>query len=234
VQQTSGNITASGTFTVSGTAIDSMHYGTVSVSGGNVNLTVALKPTVTGKSYSRAPGTAVKIYASDLAATATVDSLLSYTATFDHCASTTANSVTLGNNGQSGNSAIMVYPGNAANSDDSFSYTVNDGHGGTVSGTVSITINNNVTGQATINLVGQAATLGFFGIPGYHYIVQRSVDGLNNWQDLTSVTTSDVTPSGTSVSSGVVTAPSGGSFTVTDPSPPSNPASVYYQLRATP
>jgi len=234
-QQASGNISASGTLTVSGTAIDSSHYGTVSVSGGNVNLTVALKPTVTGKTYSRAPGTAVKIYASDLAATATVDSSLSYTATFDHCAATTANSVTLGNNGQtSGNSAIFIYPGNAANSTDSFSYTINDGHGGTVSGTVNITINNNSTGQATINLAGQTATLGFFGIPGYHYVVQRSVNSLSNWQDLTSVTTSDVTPGGTSVSSGVITAPSGGAFTVTDPSPPSNPTSVYYQLRAAP
>lgn len=235
-QQASGNITSSGTFTVSGTAIDSTHYGTVSVSGGNVNLTVALKPTVAGKSYSRAPGTAIKIYASDLAATATVDSSLGYTATFDHCASTTANSVTLGNNGQTaGNSAILVYPGNAANSSDSFSYTINDGYGGTVSGTGTITINNNVTGQASINLVRQTATLGFFGVPGYHYIVQRSVDSLNNWQDLTSVTTSDVTPSGTSVDgNGVITAPSGGAFTVTDSSPPSNPTSVYYQLRAAP
>jgi autotransporter-associated beta strand protein len=235
VQQTSGNITSAGTYTVTGTAIDSTHYGTIAVSVGNVVLTVALKPTVTGKSYSRAPGTALKIYASDLAATATVDSSLSYTATFDHSASTTANSVTLGNNGQSGNSAILIYPSTAANSADSFSYTINDGHGGTVSGTVTITVNSGATGQATINVAGQSATLGFFGVPGYHYVVQRSVDSLSNWQDLTGVTTGDVTPSGTSVDgNGVITAPSGGAFNVTDSSPPSNPTSVYYQLRAAP
>jgi autotransporter-associated beta strand protein len=234
-QQASGNITSSGTFTVSGTAIDSTHYGIVSVSAGNVVLTVALKPTVAGKSYSRAPGVAYKIYASDLAATATVDTSLGYTATFDHCASTTANSVTLGNNGQSGNSAIILYPGSAANSGDSLSYTINDGHGGTVSGTVTITINTNVTGQASINLAGQTATLGLFGMPGYHYVVQRSVNSLNNWQDLINVTTSNLTPGGTSVDgNGVITAPSGGAFTVTDPSPPPSPTSVYYKLRAAP
>jgi len=233
VHQTSGNVSASGTFTVTGTAIDSTHYGSIAAdNSGNVVLTVAKKPTVAGKTYSRAPGVALKIHASDLAATATVDTFLGYTATFDHCVSTTANSVTLGNNGQTtGNSAILVYPSSAANSGDSFSYTINDGHGGMVSGTVTITINN-VTGQATINLAGQTATLGFFGVPGYHYVVQRSVNSLNDWQDLSNVT---VTPDGTSVDgSGVITAPSGGAFTVTDPSPPSNPNSVYYQLRSAP
>jgi len=237
VSQASGSITAGGTLTLNAasTAIDSTHYGTLSVSAGNVNLTVALKPTVTGKTYSRAPGVAVKIYDSDLASTATVDGSLGYTPTFDHCDSTTANSVTLGNNGQSGNTAILVYPGTAANSSDSFSYTIHDGHGGTASGTVTISINNNVTGQATINVAGQAATLSFFGVPGYHYVVQRSVNSLNNWQDLTSVTTSDVTPGGTSVDgNGVITAPSGGAFIVTDSSPSSNPDSVFYQLRAAP
>jgi hypothetical protein len=236
VQQASGNITSSGTFTISGTAIDSTHYGTVSVSAGNVVLTVALKPTVTGKTYSRAPGVAVKIFASDLAATATVDSSLGYTATFDHCASTTANSVTLGNNGQSGNSAIIVYPGSAANSGDSFSYTINDGHGGTVSGTVTITINTNVTGQSPgISMIGQTPVLSYFGIPGYHYVVQRSYNDLSHFSDVTTIITDNVTPSGTSVSSGVITAPSSGAFTVTDTTtPPEGTTAVFYQLRAAP
>jgi hypothetical protein len=234
-QQTSGNISASGTFTVTGTAIDSTHYGTISVSGGNVDLTVALKPTVTGKTYSRAPGVAIKVFASDLAATATVDS--GYTATFDHCASTTANSVTLGNNGQSGNSEIILYPGNAANSGDSFSYTINDGHGGSVSGTVTITINNNVTGQPPgINLIGSTPVLSYFGIPGYHYVVQRSYNDLSHFSDVTTITAANVTPSGTSVdSNGVITAPSIGAFTVTDTTtPPDGTSAVYYQLRAAP
>jgi len=44
IQQASGNITSAGTFTVSGTAIGAGTVGSIQVSGGNVNLVVAVTP----------------------------------------------------------------------------------------------------------------------------------------------------------------------------------------------
>lgn len=227
---TGGSITDGGNYPdVVGTAIDSTHYGRISVSGGNINLTVALKPTVTGKTYLRAPGVSYKIFASDLAATATVDASLGYTATFDHCDATTANIVTLGNNGQNGNSAVFIYPGNAANASDSFSYTIGDGHGGSVSGTVTITIDNNVTGQgnATITFSGNTATINYFGLPGYHYVVQKASAAEGPYSDYTGVTSPEA-----SIVNGVITAPAAGAFTIVDSNASSG--SAFYKLRAAP
>ena len=219
---------------MAGTAIDSTHYGKISVSGGNVALTVAAKPLANADTYSRAPGTGIKIYVNNLLANDTADTLFGYPTNYINCDATTHNGVTLGTSG-SGNSTIIVYPSSTGNTADYFNYTINDGHGGTATGTVNITINLTVTGQASINLAGQTASISFFGLPGYHYVVQRSVNSLNSWADLTTVTTANVVPSGTSVDgNGVITAPGGGAFTVTDPSPPVNPTSVYYQLRAAP
>ena len=44
IQQASGNVTSSGTFTVSGTAIGPGTVGSIQVSGGNVNLVIAVTP----------------------------------------------------------------------------------------------------------------------------------------------------------------------------------------------
>jgi hypothetical protein len=144
------------------------------------------------------------------------------------CDATTANGVALATN-----STLILYPSSTNNIADSFTYTVSDGYGGIASNIVSIVISNTVAGQsAGITVSGGAATMNFFGIPGYKYSVQRSQDGLNNWQDLTSVT---VLPTGTVVdNNGVITAPVTGAFTVTDSDPPQGASSVFYQLRVVP
>ena len=53
IQQTTGNITSSGSFTVTGTAIPAGATGSISVSGGNVILTVASNTTTTLNSLSQ-------------------------------------------------------------------------------------------------------------------------------------------------------------------------------------
>ena len=67
---------------------------------------------------------------------------------------------------------------------DSFTYTVNDGQGGSATGTVSITAVGGQTGQGqTVTVSGSSATVGFAGIPGYAYEVQRSTN-LTDWVTL--------------------------------------------------
>jgi autotransporter-associated beta strand protein len=228
-QQASGNITSSGAYpTVTGTAIDGSHIGTISVSSGNVNLIVDMPPLAVADSYSRAPGVGIKIHASDLLANDTDAD--SDTLTYVSCDATSAKGVSLGTSG-SGNSTLIIYPSSAGNSTDSFHYTISDGHGGAASGTVSITINTTVTGQqATITVSGGQATLKFFGIPGYHYAVQRSPD-ISSWSDII-VTSSDAANVDNNLGYSVLTAPTGGAFTAVDGSAPGS--SAYYRLRAAP
>ena len=133
--------------------------------------------------------------------------------------------------GGSGNSTIIVYPSSATNLSDAFQYSVSDGFGGTVTGTVTISIDPTVTGQqASINVMSGTATMTFYGLAGYHYAVQRSLDGMSNWTDIL------VTSAGNAVDNtggfSVITAPAAGAFTVVD-SLVSN-GSVFYRLRAAP
>jgi len=92
--------------------------------------------------------------------------------------------------------------------------------------------------QATISVSGAQAgmttptvTLTFYGVPGYHYVVQREAVFGGNWADITVTTSSNVSIDN---SNGyrVITAPTAGAFTVTDPSPPES--SAYYRLRSAP
>ena len=228
VQQAGGGIIASGNFpAVTGTAIDGSHLGTISVSGGSVNLVVDQPPVAGPDGYSRAPGVGIKIQAGDLLANDTDAD--GDTLSFVSCDAATANGVALGTSGN-GNGTVIVYPSSAANRADSFHYTVSDGNGGTAIGTVSITINPVVTGQrATITVNGGVATMTFFGVPACHYVVQRSPD-LHTWSDITvSAAAAGIDDTG---GYSVVTAPGGGAFTVADHSAPGSPA--FYQLRAAP
>ncbi|HTR41576.1 MAG TPA: cadherin-like domain-containing protein, partial [Pseudomonadales bacterium] len=87
----------------------------------------------------------------------------------------TTNGATLVNNG----SYILYTNSVTPNVNDSFEYTVSDGQGGTNVGTVSIVVNNsNLFGQTSPQLAvtGTNATVTFFGIPGYQYIVDRSTN----------------------------------------------------------
>ena len=126
------------------------------------------------------------------------------------------------------NSTYILYTNSVTpNVNDSFNYTVSDEWGGTGIGTVLITMNNNVVGQANVNLNVSSTnvTANFFGVPGYQYTVDRST---NLTQGLGWV------PISTN------TAPGNGLIQVVDnfqdlgiPIPPV-PSSAYYRLRYNP
>lgn len=108
------------------------------------------------------------------------------------------------------NSSFILCPSNAPNVSDTISYSIGDGHGGTGTGHINVTINAFALGQTNTITVGPGTVvLTFYGIPGYTYTVQRSSD-LSSWSDLTNVLDNT------------------GPFTATD-SAPSNPA--YYRLK---
>jgi rhamnogalacturonyl hydrolase YesR len=88
---------------------------------------------------------------------------------------TTTNGVTLATD------ATFIFYTNSLNVTDRFSYTITDGFGGYATGTVVITVIAHVAGQVlNVALSATAATLGFAGIPGYVYEVQRSTN-LVDW-----------------------------------------------------
>jgi autotransporter-associated beta strand protein len=80
-----------------------------------------------------------------------------------------------------GGGLISYY--NTNNLNDSFSYTVTDGFGGTNTGTVFVTVSNAFTGQITgviSSFTGGAANLTFQGIPDFSYVTERSTN-LTDW-----------------------------------------------------
>jgi hypothetical protein len=104
---------------------------------------------------------------------------------------------------------------NASIVNDQFTYTVSDGNGGSATGTVTLVAVPFVSGQnATITVGGSSATVGFAGIPGYRYEVERSTNVVD-W--VTILTTN---------------APANGVFSVTDNFSDLGtvPSSAYYRL----
>ena len=84
---------------------------------------------------------------------------------------TSTNGVTLTTGG-----GFMLYS-NTNLVNDQFTYNVDDGFGGTVTGTVNLTAQAFISGQpATISIGGSTATVNFAGIPGLNYTVQRSTN----------------------------------------------------------
>ncbi|MCP5523945.1 MAG: cadherin-like domain-containing protein [Verrucomicrobiales bacterium] len=57
---------------------------------------------------------------------------------------------------------------------DSFPYTINDGRGGTATGTVTVEVVPAGGIAGTVSVSGEAATLTFLGIPGFEYDIQRT------------------------------------------------------------
>ena len=209
---------------------------TTNTGGAGVSLTIPnLAPVANPVSYTRSPGAGIRIFVSDLLANDTDANgdTLSYVS----CVSPTVNGVSLRISG-SENSTRITYPSSATNIADSFQYTISDGNGGTATGTVSITLIMTTGQQATISVSGAQAgmttptvTLTFYGVPGYHYVVQREAVFGGNWADITVTTSSNVSIDNSNGYS-VITAPTAGAFTVTDPSPPES--SAYYRLRSAP
>jgi autotransporter-associated beta strand protein len=127
---------------------------------------------------------------------------------------TSTNGITLLNS-----SGFLLYQ-NTNNVNDQFTYTVDDANGGTTTGSVNLVVNPFGTGQNTAILVsGSTVTVGFFGIPGYGYDVQRSTN-LTAWATI--LTTN---------------APANGGFELTDDFSDLGfvvPVSAYYRLEWNP
>ena len=121
------------------------------------------------------------------------------------------------NNGTLSTDHTYIYyaPATGNNDNDSFPYTVDNGHGSTDSGTITVTVAATGGVAKTIVVSGNTATIKFFGIPGIQYDVQRttSLTEQVNWVTLT--TDSPLSP-GTD-----------GSFTFTDDAAPNGTA--YYR-----
>nr|MCU0781629.1 Ig-like domain-containing protein [Akkermansiaceae bacterium] len=110
---------------------------------------------------------------------------------------------------------ILYRPPAGFSGDDTFSVTITDTHGASVTGTVTVTVAGNSgvgSNPPTVTLLpGGDARIDFQGIPGRSYEVQRSTD-LENW----------------AVLSTVVAGPTG-AVTYTDEDPPEG--SAFYRLR---
>jgi autotransporter-associated beta strand protein len=100
--------------------------------------------------------------------------------------------VTLTSIGASTNGVILTTNGtyifytNTNTVNDQFSYTVNDGYGGSSTGAVTIAVSSvPVSGQMTgsLTITGGAAALSFQAIPGYSYVIERSTD-MTSWVDI--------------------------------------------------
>jgi hypothetical protein len=72
--------------------------------------------------------------------------------------------------------AYIGYP-NSANVADQLSYGISDGQGGTNIGYINIVINGSVTGTNSITAIttGSTNVVNAFGVPGYNYILERTV-----------------------------------------------------------
>lgn len=85
--------------------------------------------------------------------------------------STSTNGITLTTDG------VFQFYVNANLVNDQFTYTVNDGFGGSATGTITLVSQAFVTGQnATVTVGGSTATVSFAGIPGFSYSVERSTN----------------------------------------------------------
>ena len=113
---------------------------------------------------------------------------------------------------------VLYTPATNFTGTDSFSITISDGRGGSVSGTVNVTVangNDPSANQASIVINGDSTVdVVFYGIPGRSYDIQRSTD-LQNWTVMQAVS-----------------AAANGIVPWHDPSPP--PGTAFYRTRETP
>lgn len=166
-------------------------------------------PVATLATYTRTPGAALKIRIATLLAASTSDPEGDLRTLLSVGASTQAAPITLAP------PWILYSP--VRNLNDSFTYTISDGHGHTATGTINLVVVNPV--GASVGIVLNALhqpVMQFAGIPGYPYTIQRATAALNDWTDIHSFTT-----------------PATGVFRFTDPTDPPLPT-AFYRLRYTP
>lgn len=206
------NITSSGSYavTVAGTGLVAGSAASIQVTGGGLYLVVN-RPMEVTMTVAITAGLNLIIPLADVATNWSSSS--GYTVSLAGVTLLTTNGVTLTTNNTS-----IFYQAKVTASDQ-ISYTITDGHGGTAPGLINIVINTNgVSGQTSgsISVSGGVAMVGFAGIPGYTYYVQR---------------TPSLSPT---VWSTIATnvAPSNGVFQFVDTNAPG--ASAFYQLSTAP
>jgi len=172
----------------------------------NQNFTFSVSnaaPVAPEQTFVRAPELSWKIRISDLLAA---------------CSDPDNDSLTLDSIGASAQGATITrtathllysLPGDA---NDSFSYTISDGQGGTKTGTLEINVVNPGGLIQTLSTSGGAVTLKLAGIPGFIYEIQRATDLAGPWTRVD-----------------IQTAPERGLFTYTDSGPPQPTA--YYRIQ---
>ena len=170
------------------------------------SIAVNRAPTANTAIISRAPGLSAKIKIADLLAASTSD--LDGNARMLASLGAPTNST-----GTASNDATYIYYANTNALNDTFSYTVSDGHGGTATATITVNVTPPSRGIAvSVDTSGGSATVKFQGIVGYHYDIERS-ENLMTWI----VVASDLVANGT------------GAFQFTDSTPP--PVSAYYRSK---
>jgi hypothetical protein len=175
VSQVSGNISSSGSFSASGTAIGAGTVGSIVVSNGNVNLIIHTPPVAGTATYQRTANSTLIIPISSLLtnATATNGGLL----TLVSVSSPSTNGATVTSDT---NYVFYVPPAINGNVTDTFLYTVSDSYGFTNQGAVVVTVitNNvqsvNITGMTTLG--DGTALISFAGIPGYSYLIEATTN----------------------------------------------------------
>ena len=164
-------------------------------------------PAASPATYTRLTGTPLRIRIPALLAASTSDPD-GHTLTVSSVGPSTQ-----GANVRISGSSILYSPTN--NQDDSFPYTVRDPGGLTATSTITVQVLSPAgkIGTFSLNSSGQPV-MQFAGIPNFRYAIERSPD-LATWQTVHTIT-----------------APAAGTFSYTDPSPPSG--SMYYRMRYLP
>ena len=195
-------------------SIWSANVGWISLSNSVAYGQTATGPTAANATFSRAVNASLNISITNLLALYTSDARGDAVALVSAGGSTNQSIITLTTNNTSGIAYIVLTPANSQN--ESFPYVVNDVTYPTLTAGAMITVTvTNATSQATgyISISNGSVTMGFAGVPGGGYVVQRATDlSQGNWADLWTTN-----------------APAGGVFNFTDSSPP-QPA-AFYRLR---
>jgi hypothetical protein len=193
----------------------SANAGWISLSNAVAYVQTAVGPAAANATFNRAVNASLNISITNLLALYTSDARGDAVALVSAGGSTNQSIIALATNNTTGIAYIVLTPANNLN--ESFPYVVNDITFPTLTAGAMITVVvTNATSHATgyISISNGSVTMGFAGVPGSGYVVQRATDLSQggNWKDLWTTN-----------------APAGGVFNFTDSSPP-QPA-AFYRLR---
>jgi len=137
-----------------------------------------LWPTAGNTNFTHKKGIPVRFSVADLLARVS-GATSGKTITVTSLGNPTVSGATVQTNGSlSSSSTLILYTPGSSDANDSFAYTISDGHGGSPSGTVYLTADTStVFGQQSPQLTADGngnIKVTFFGVPGYTYTIQRS------------------------------------------------------------